>query len=79
MLLPSGNPIKCHEDVFLLSLQPMIPNKHFDISSFGLEDAQKDSPYDTSYSENGTSPTKQNINNTKEDTGSTTYSEVVIG
>ena len=29
MLLPSGNPIKCHEEV--LSLQPMIPPKRFDI------------------------------------------------
>ena len=29
MLLPSGNPFKCHEDV--LSLQPMIPSKRFDI------------------------------------------------
>ena len=31
MLLPSGrrNPSKCHEEV--LSLQPMIPPKHFDI------------------------------------------------
>ena len=30
MLLPSGNPFKCHVEV--LSLQPMIPPKHFDIS-----------------------------------------------
>ena len=30
MLLPSGNPIKCHEEV--LSLQPMIPPRRFDIS-----------------------------------------------
>ena len=31
MLLPLlGNPFKCHEDV--LSLQPMIPPKRFDIS-----------------------------------------------
>ena len=29
MLLPSGNPFKCHEDV--LSLQSMIPPKRFDI------------------------------------------------
>ena len=29
MLLPSGNPFKCHEE--LLSLQPMIPPKRFDI------------------------------------------------
>ena len=29
--LPSGNPIKCHEDV--LSLQPMVPPKRFDIPS----------------------------------------------
>ena len=31
MLLPSGNPIKCHEEV--LSLQSMIPPKPFDIFS----------------------------------------------
>ena len=32
MLLPSGNnPIKCHEEV--LSLQPMIPPKRFDVFS----------------------------------------------
>ena len=29
MSLPSGNPFKCHEGA--LSLQPMIPPKHFDI------------------------------------------------
>ena len=29
MLMPSGNPFKCHEEV--LSLQPMIPPKRFDI------------------------------------------------
>ena len=29
MLLPSGNPFKCHEEV--LSSQPMIPPKRFDI------------------------------------------------
>ena len=29
MSLPSGNPIKCHEEVF--SLQPMILRKRFDI------------------------------------------------
>ena len=29
MLLPSGNPSKCHEEV--LSLQPMMPRKRFDI------------------------------------------------
>ena len=29
MLLPSGNPFECHEEV--LSLQPMIPPKRFDI------------------------------------------------
>ena len=29
MLLPSGNPFKFHEEV--LSLQPMIPSKRFDI------------------------------------------------
>ena len=31
MLLPSGNPFKCHKEV--LSLQPMIPPKRFDIFS----------------------------------------------
>ena len=31
MLLPLGNPFKCREDV--LSLQPMIPPKRFDIFS----------------------------------------------
>ena len=37
-LLPPGNPFKCHEEV--LSLQPMIPPKRFDI--FPLTgDAQK--------------------------------------
>ena len=30
MLLPSGNPFKCHEEV-LYYLQPMIPPKRFDI------------------------------------------------
>ena len=30
MLLPSGNPFKCYEEV--LYLQPMIPPKRFDIS-----------------------------------------------
>ena len=30
MLLPSGNPFRCHED-FFLSLQPMIPPKRSDI------------------------------------------------
>ena len=29
MLLPSGNPFKCHEEV--LCLQPLIPSKRFDI------------------------------------------------
>ena len=29
LLIPSGNPIKCHE---VLSLQPLIPPKRFDIS-----------------------------------------------
>ena len=29
MLLPSGNPFKCHEEVW--SLQPMIPPERFDI------------------------------------------------
>ena len=38
MLLPSENPFKCHEDV--LSLQPMIPPKRFDISP-PVWDAQK--------------------------------------
>ena len=32
MLLPSGNPFKCHEKV-LYFLQPMIPPKRFDIFS----------------------------------------------
>ena len=31
MLLPSGNPFKCHEEI--LSLQPMIPPKRFDFFS----------------------------------------------
>ena len=31
MLIPSGNPFKCHEEV--LSLQPLIPPKRFDIFS----------------------------------------------
>ena len=31
MLLPSGNPSKCHEEV--LYLQPLIPPKRFDIFS----------------------------------------------
>ena len=31
MLLPSGNPFKCHEEV--LSLQPLISSKRFDIST----------------------------------------------
>ena len=30
MILPSGNPIECHEEV--LSLQPMIPPKCFDVA-----------------------------------------------
>ena len=30
MLIPSGNPFQCHEEV--LSSQPMIPPKRFDIS-----------------------------------------------
>ena len=30
MLLPSGNPFKCHKE-FFLSLQPTIPPKHFDV------------------------------------------------
>ena len=40
LLLPSGNPFKCHEEV--LSLQPMIPPKRFDISPpLTGRDAQK--------------------------------------
>ena len=39
MLLPSGNPIKCHEEV--LSLQPMIPPKHFENFPSDWGDAQK--------------------------------------
>ena len=40
MLLPSGNPIKCHEKV--LSLQPiMFPPERFDIFPPCLGDAQK--------------------------------------
>ena len=40
MLLPSGNPIKCHEEV--LSFRTMIPpNKRFDIFPPCLRDAQK--------------------------------------
>ena len=31
MLFPSGNPLKCHEEV--LYLQPLIPPKRFDIFS----------------------------------------------
>ena len=38
MLPPSGNPFKCHKEVF--SLQPMIPPKHFDIPPL-VRDAQK--------------------------------------
>ena len=38
MLLPSGNSIKCHEEV--LSLQPMIPPKRFDIFSPDWGDAE---------------------------------------
>ena len=38
MLLPSRNPIKCHEEV--LYLQPLIPPKRFDIF-FPDGDAQK--------------------------------------
>ena len=36
ILLPSGNPFKCHEEV--LDLQPMIPPKRFDIfpSAWGM-------------------------------------------
>ena len=40
MLLPLGNPIKCHKEV--LSLQPIIPPKLVDIPPPPwLEDAQK--------------------------------------
>ena len=39
MLLPKGNPFKCHEEV--LYLPPMIPPKRFDIFSPWLGDAQK--------------------------------------
>ena len=39
MLLPSGNPFKCHEEVSYL--QPMIPPKRFDIFSPRQGDAQK--------------------------------------
>ena len=38
MILPSGNPFKCHEEV--LSLQPMSPPKRFDIFPPLLGDAQ---------------------------------------
>ena len=37
MLLPSGNPFKCHEEV--LYLQPLIPPKRFDIFPPRLGDA----------------------------------------
>ena len=39
MLLPSGNPFKCHEEV--LYFQLLIPPKRFDIFSPRLGDAQK--------------------------------------
>ena len=39
MLPPSGSPFKCHEEV--LSLQPMIPPKYFDIFPLLVRDAQK--------------------------------------
>ena len=39
MLLPSGNPIKCHEVV--LPWQPMFPPKRFDNFFPCLENAQK--------------------------------------
>ena len=37
MLLPSGNPFKCHEEVLYLQ-QPMIPSERFDIfpSDWGM-------------------------------------------
>ena len=40
MLLPSGNPFKCHEEV--LYFQLLIPPKRFDIFSPRLGDAQKE-------------------------------------
>ena len=39
MLLPSGNPFKCHEEV--LYFQLLIPPKRFDIFPPRLGDAQK--------------------------------------
>ena len=39
VLLPSKNPIKCHEEV--LSLRPITPPKRFDIFPPSLGDAQK--------------------------------------
>ena len=39
MLLPSGNPFKCHEEI--LFLQPLSHLKRFDIFSARLGDAQK--------------------------------------
>ena len=40
MLLPSGNPIKCHEEV--LPVQPLfLPTKRFDMSPPRLGDSQK--------------------------------------
>ena len=39
MLLPSGNPFKCHEEV--LYFQLLIPPERFDIFSPRLWDAQK--------------------------------------
>ena len=39
MLLPSGNPFKCHKEV--LYFQLLIPPKRFDIFSSSLGDAQK--------------------------------------
>ena len=47
MLLPSGNPIKCHEEVS--PLQPMVPPKRFDVFSPCLGDAQKVSMHSDFY------------------------------
>ena len=40
MLLPSGNPFKCHEEVLYFQLL-LVPPKRFDIFSPRLGDAQK--------------------------------------
>ena len=38
LLLPSGNPFKCHEEVLYIFLQTMVPPKRFDIfpSDWGM-------------------------------------------